>query len=67
MSTIDITREINSGNIIYGGSNYQNALNIYGKGTAVDQRQLNLWDNVQIFGNLIVNGNTFLSSLSGLI
>ena len=61
----DITREINAGSIIYGGSNYQNALNIYGKGPAVNQRQINLWDNVQIFGNLIVNGSTFLTSLSG--
>ena len=63
----DATRYINSGNIIYGGSNYQNALNIYGKGAAINQRQLNLWDNVQIFGNLIVNGTTNLTSVSGVV
>ena len=64
----DITREINSGNIIYGGGNYQNALNIYGKGPAINQRLINLWDNVQIYGNLTVNGSVnFVSSLSGVV
>ena len=56
-----------SGNIIYGGiENYTNALNIYGKGTSSQNRKINLWDNVQVMGNLIVNGSTFLTSLSGI-
>ena len=32
----------------------------------MNQRKINLWDNVQIMGNLIVSGTTYITSLSGV-
>jgi len=52
----DTTREVNAGKIGYNV--FGDALSIVGKGKAGESRRINLYDSVNVFGNLTTNGSS---------
>jgi hypothetical protein len=61
MGSTDVGRDAYAGKIQYGSAVDSTALNIFGKGTTGVNRQIHLWDNVEINKSLTVDNNLTVS------